>query len=396
MISIGNRGAAHPKCERMAASPLIQTLADLVRINSINSSYEGGPGEREIATWVRRFFEQRGIEVWEQEVFPNRPNVIARLPGRNASRRVILEAHMDTVSVQGMSIDPFEPRIADGKLYGRGSCDTKAGLAAMLHAVASLHEEGIRPPCEVWLAAVVDEEYSYRGVVKLCEGLTAHAALVAEPTGLRAVIASKGVLRWRIMVRGKAAHSGKPHLGVNAINHMARVVLALEEDHQSLAARKHPLLGPATCNVGVIRGGVQVNFVPDECAIEIDRRLLPGEQVETVLVHYQGLLDALKREHPTLDAVMEPPMLTDEALETQPDSAPAQLASSLLTKMGLDAQLCGVPFGSDASKLSRQGILSLVFGPGSIDQAHAAVEFVEVEQVQRAFEFYREFILRFE
>ena len=283
----------------MSVSPVIQTLASLVRINSVNSFYEGGAGEREIATWVRRFFEHRGIAVWEQEVFPNRPNVIALLPGRDPSRRIILEAHMDTVSVKGMSIPPFEPRVMDGKMSGRGSCDTKAGLAAMMHAVASLHGDGIQPPCEVWMAAVVDEEFSYRGVVKLCEelmgdaALVAHAALVAEPTGMRAVIASKGVLRWRIVVRGKAAHSGKPHLGVNAITHMARVVLAIEEDHQRLAAKVHPLLGPATANVGVIRGGVQVNSVPDTCAIEIDRRLLPGETTTAVLAHYQDLLDAL-------------------------------------------------------------------------------------------------------
>ena len=380
----------------MSAPPVIQTLADLVRINSVNSAYEGGAGEREIATWVRRFFEQRGIEVWEQEVFPCRPNVIARLPGRDPSRRVILEAHMDTVSVQGMSIAPFEPRVENGRLFGRGSCDTKAGLAAMMHAVASLHEEGVRPPCEVWMAAVVDEEFSYRGVVKLCEDLTAHAALVAEPTGLRAIIAGKGVLRWRIVVRGKAAHSSKPHLGVNAISHAARIVLAIEEDHARLAAKVHPLLGSATVNVGMIHGGVQVNFVPDACAIEIDRRLLPGESGPAVLAHYQGLLDELKGQHPTLDAVMEPPRIMDEAMETAADSAPARLASAVLAEMGLDARLGGVPFGSDASKLSREGIPSLIIGPGSIDQAHAAVEFVEITQVEQAAEFYRNFILRFE
>jgi acetylornithine deacetylase len=374
---------------------VVQTLASLIRINSLNSSYEGGPGEREIATWIRQFFEQRGIEVWEQEVFPGRPNVIARLPGRNPSRRVILEAHTDTVSVQGMSIPPFEPTISEGRMYGRGSCDTKAGLAAMMHAVASLHEDGIQPPFEVWLAAVVDEEFSYRGVVKLCEGLTGDAALVAEPTGLRAVIASKGVLRWRLVVRGKAAHSGKPHLGVNAITHMARVILAIEEDHQRLAEKEHPLLGPATANVGVIHGGVQVNSVPDTCTIEIDRRLLPGETINGVLARYQSLLDALKAQHPTLDAIMESPMLTDEALETAADSHAAQVAASVLADMGLDARLCGVPFGSDASKLSRQGIPSLVIGPGSIDQAHVAVEFVELDQVERAVEFYRSFLLRF-
>jgi acetylornithine deacetylase/succinyl-diaminopimelate desuccinylase-like protein len=198
------------------------------------------------------------------------------------------------------------------------------------------------------------------------------------------------------VVQGKAAHSGKPHLGVNAINHMARVILAIEQDHLRLAARPHPLLGPATANVGVIRGGVQVNFVPDRCAIEIDRRLLPGETVQAVLSHYQALLDELKSRHPTLDATMETPMLTDEALETRADCAPAQLASTLLGEMGLDGTLSGVPFSSDASKLSRQGIPSLVFGPGSINQAHAAVEFVELAEVEQAFEFYRNFILRFE
>ncbi len=389
-------------------SAVAQTLAELIRVNSVNTSYEGGPGEREIAKWIHAFFQQRGIEAWEQEVFPGRPNVIARLPGRDRSRRVILEAHTDTVSVTGMSIPPFQPRVEDGRIYGRGSCDTKAGLAAMMHAVASLDADGIQPPCDVWLAAAVDEEFSYRGVVKLCETLDGDggkssaaerhtwAAIIAEPTDLRAIIASKGVLRWRIVVRGKAAHSGKPHLGVNAITHMARVVLALDRDHQQLAARSHPLLGPATVNVGVIQGGVQVNFVPDRSVVEIDRRLLPGETVAGVLAHYQALLESLRIRHPTLDAIMESPMLTDEALETSADSAPAKLAASLLTEMGLDGTPGGVPFSSDASKLSRAGIPSLVFGPGSIDQAHAAIEYVDLEEVERAFQFYRNFIQRFE
>ncbi len=380
----------------MNLPPVAATLAELVRINSVNPAYAGGPGEGEVAAWIERFCAARGLETWRQEVWPGRPNVIVRLPGRNPGRRVILEAHMDTVSVQGMTIPPFEPRIADGRLHGRGACDTKGGLAAMLHAVASLHAEGNVPPCEVWLAAVVDEEFAFRGVVRLCEGLTADAAIVAEPTSLRAVIASKGVLRWRIRVRGRAAHSSKPHLGVNAISHMARVVLALEEDHARLATATHPLLGPATCNVGVIHGGVQVNFVPDECVIEVDRRLLPGEASTAVLAHYRGLLDALQAEFPTLRAEMEAPLLVDEALETPETAGVARTASAVLAAQGRDGRLCGVPYGSDASKLSRQGVPSIVFGPGSIDHAHAAVEFVDLAEVEAAVAFYREFILRFE
>jgi acetylornithine deacetylase len=376
--------------------PVIHTLADLVSINSVNPAYAGGQSEAVICEYIRQFFHTRRIETWEQEVFPGRPNLIARLTGRNPDRRIILEAHTDTASVTGMTTEPFDPRIRDGRLYGRGACDTKGGLAAMMHALASLQADGLVPPCEVWFVAAADEEFSYRGVLRLCEGLTGAAAIVAEPTELRAVIASKGVVRWRILVRGRAAHSSKPHLGVNAITHMARIVLALEADQEHFSRSVHPLLGPATCNVGVIRGGVQVNFVPDSCAIEIDRRLLPGEDVEAVLAAYQRMLDDIKAANPSMDAVMEPPMLIDYPLETAPNSAPTRLASRLLGEMGLDPQLAGAPFGSDASKLSRQGIPSIVFGPGSIDQAHASVEYVEVRQVLQACEFYRNFILRFE
>jgi acetylornithine deacetylase len=371
---------------------IIQTLASLVRINSVNPAYEGGRPEQEIAAWIAGFFDQHGIETKTQEVFPERPNLLARLPGRNAERRLIFEAHTDTVSTNGMSIPPHDPVISDGRFYGRGSCDTKAGLAAMMHALVSLKQQGIVPPCEIWVVAAADEEHSFRGVLKLCEGLQASAAVVAEPTGLRLAIASKGVLRWRICCRGKAAHSSKPHLGVSAITNMAHVILALDADSLERARTAHPLLGPPTCSVGLICGGRQINFVPDFCAIEIDRRLLPGEEISGVLAHYQSLLDS----HPEWDGYMEKPMLEDDALDT-PASAPlVSGAIGILRDLGLPAEPVGVPYGSDASKLSRAGVPSVIFGPGNIDQAHAAVEWVECEQVQRAFEFYRELMMRFE
>jgi acetylornithine deacetylase/succinyl-diaminopimelate desuccinylase family protein len=368
---------------------VLNTLADLVRINSINPAYEGGVGEEAVARYVEDFFTQRGIETWRQPVAPGRDNVIARLPGAQPNRRVVLEAHMDTVSTTGMTIDPFDPVIRDGKLYGRGSCDTKAGLATMMHALAYFKENGLTPPCEVWLAAVVDEEYTFLGVRKLCdEGLRADAAIVAEPTELRGVTAAKGVLRWRLRTRGKAAHSAKPHLGRNAIQHMGHVLRVLEEPIPTAA---HPLLGPATLNVGLIRGGEQINFVPEVCEIAIDRRLLPGEDPEAVWAATNRRVSEL----PDITVEADAPYLADGPLETDPSDPAVRTAQQVLSGLGLDPAPVGVPFGSDASKLARAGIPSLIFGPGSIDRAHAAVEYVECDQVLTALRFQIGFLQQF-
>ena len=166
-----------------------------------------------------------------------------KIPGADPERRLLFEAHVDTAGVEKMTVSPFEPVISDGRLYGRGACDNKGGLAAMMHALANIKRSGTVPACDVWLAATIDEEHSYRGVLGLCEGLRATGAVVAEPTGMRLVVASKGCLRWRIVVKGRAAHSSKPHLGVSAITPMAGLIVALEEEAQELALAQHPLVG---------------------------------------------------------------------------------------------------------------------------------------------------------
>lgn len=379
-------------------TPIQETLSDLIRINSINPEWSG-PGESKVADYVKHFFETARIETWLEEILPGRPNVMARLPGQNPNRRLVLEVHTDTVSVADMTIPPFEPAIRDGRIYGRGSCDVKAGLAAMMHAVRDIHLSGQRPPCEVIFAAVVDEENAYRGVLgliqSLADGPLPEAAIVAEPTGLRVIRANKGVLRWHIITRGKSAHSSKPHLGVNAITAMARVIDELVKDEALLAARVHPLLGPATCSIGLIQGGAQVNFVPEHCRITLDRRLLPGETSTAVLADYEKVLDRARSQDPGLAVEMLPPHLADEAMETPADSPVVTTASRTLAAMGLESAPAGVPFGCDCTKLSRAGIPSIIFGPGSIDQAHAAVEYVETNQVELALDFYRRFVLNF-
>ena len=371
--------------------PVIQTLCDLIRINSVNPAYEAGVPESGIAAYIRRFFEERDIEVCEQEVLPGRPNVLARVPGRDASCRVVFEAHMDTAGITGMEIPALEPSIEGGRVYGRGACDTKSGLAAMMHAVA-ITAAGKAPRCEVLFAATADEEYAYRGVLRVCEGLRADAAVVCEPTSLRLVIATKGCVRFRIHVRGRAAHSSKPHLGINAVTRMAQLMVALEQDAEALARTRHPLLGPGTFNIGIVRGGTQVNIVPDSCTIEIDRRLLPGEEPEVVWAGYGRVIDQVRALVPDLDATLEKPMLQDLPLETDRAARVAEVASQVLTDLGLNGEPVGVPYGSDASKLARAGVPGVVFGPGSIDQAHAAVEYVDCDEVVRALDFYSRFL----
>jgi acetylornithine deacetylase len=342
----------------------IHILEQLVRINSVNAFYPGGPGEGGLADFVESFWNTHGIENRRQNVLPGRDNVIAELPGMDTKRRLLLEAHMDTVSVAGMTIPPFDPKISQGKLYGRGSCDTKAGLACMMAAVANAKQQGVIPKSSILVASVIDEEFSCLGVKKLCETLEATAAIVAEPTELKTVVASKGVLRWRIIAKGKQAHSSKVHLGINAIEHMGHLLVALQDYHRSLAEIQHPLLGCATGNVGLIEGGVQVNFVPDRCAIQIDRRLLP-------------------------------PLLYDAGLETPADAQIARLSCRVLDEMGYSDQVEGVAYGSDGTQIRALGIETIIFGPGSIDQAHTECEFVDIQQVRAAFEYYQRMLQEF-
>jgi acetylornithine deacetylase/succinyl-diaminopimelate desuccinylase family protein len=376
-------------------SELSTLFSDLIRINSVNPAYDPTSSEAAIQKFVAKYLVDNHLDITEQPVLPGRPNIIAKIPGKNPERRIIFEAHCDTAGTTGMTVPAFTPETRDGFMYGRGSCDIKAGLAAMILALVELKRSGRRPPSEVWVVSAVDEEHSYRGVWELRKELKASAAVVAEPTEMKMAVASKGCLRWRIRVTGKAAHSSKPHLGINAIEHMSLVIQSLRGHERELAVIKHPLLGSPTLNVGIIHGGTQVNVVPETCWIEVDRRLIPGEEPEQVFQQYSDLLAAIRTEQ-NVDVSAEPPSLVDWPLETSETSSIVLHTSRALRSVGLYDRGVGVPFGSDASKLANAGIPSIILGPGSIDQAHTANEFVSLEQVQMAFEVYREIMRNFE
>jgi acetylornithine deacetylase/succinyl-diaminopimelate desuccinylase family protein len=371
--------------------PSLETLEDLIRIQSVNPFFgEDAKGEREVADYVEQRCRKAGLEVHRQPVFPGRENVIAELRVGRPENALLFEAHMDTVSLGSME-NPLEPAYSNGRLYGRGACDTKGSLAAMLHAVEECARNPEQLSSDVILCASVDEERAYKGILAFLDSdVLVMGAVVGEPTDLGIVVAHKGCARFRLKTHGKAAHSSVPHEGDNAIYQMAEVLRVIKEDIESgLAALDHPLVGPPTIVVAAIRGGTQINIVPEECAIEVDRRVIPGEDAREVL---DGIVGTI-REHlqgSSVDFEVEE-LLLDWPLGTPPESAIARCAQQVASKSGLEDRLHGVSYGSDASKLQQlKGIPSIVFGPGSIAQAHSREEWVPVEHVERAAEFYLE------
>jgi acetylornithine deacetylase len=376
---------------------LVQLLSDLVSIESINPSMKGAKnGEAIIGDYIFDYLKRLGLEVERQMALPGRPNIFGRLAGSDPQRRLLFEAHLDTMPVEGMEIDPFHPKVEEGHLYGRGACDVKASIAAMLLALKIARDQG-RPKADLYFLGSVDEEYTFKGILHFLKGrFWAQGAVVGEPTELDVVIAHKGMVRWRIEVTGRAAHSSKPKEGINAITKMARIICRIEDRVQPILSRRsHPLVGPPTLSIGKIQGGIQINIVPDRCVIELDRRLNPGEDPNAVLESFEQLLQEMRGEDPQLQVAMEQPFLVDYPLETKETEEVVQLAKSAISAVLGQAKMKGVPFGTDGSKTARAGIPTIVLGPGSIDQAHTAKEFVEIDQVVKATEIYARMMLGF-
>ncbi len=371
--------------------PSLETLEDLVRIQSVNPFFsEGAKGEQEVADYVEQRCRQAGLEVYRQSVFSGRENVVAELRVGRPETALLFEAHMDTVSLGSME-NPLEPTYVADRLYGRGACDTKGSLAAMLYAVEECAKTPEQLTSDVVLCASVDEERAYKGILAFLDSDVSFAgAIVGEPTGLGIVVAHKGCARFRLTTRGKAAHTSVPHEGDNAIYQMAEVLSILKNDIEGgLASLDHPLVGPPTIVVATTRGGTQINIVPEECAIEVDRRVIPGEDAREVLNGIQGTLRE-RLEGSNVDFGVEE-LLLDWPLGTSPESAIARCAQQTASKLHLEDGLHGVAYGSDASKLQQlKGIPSIVFGPGSIAQAHSREEWVPVKEVEQAAEFYVE------
>lgn len=379
----------------------MEILSKLISIPSINPMGRDVTGdvyyESGMSDWLMNFFRSINAECERIEVVPGRDNVIARYTSPGAARTILLDAHQDTVPVDGMTIKPFQPQISNGRIFGRGSCDVKGGMAAMLFAFRRLLQHQPANASNVILTCTCDEESTTLGINDLVtywstpgkSQILASApdvAVIAEPTQLDVVVAHRGVTRFKIGTTGRACHSSDPSQGVNAIYRMARVVAELETYAILLADRivPHPLCGAATLSIGRIEGGTSVNVVPDQCLIEVDRRVIPGEDRDRVVADIREYLESKLG----FDVQFQSPWIESPALTDADNMQLANAALRCVAKVDGQHTAIGVPYGTHASRTCGAGIPSIVIGPGSIDQAHTKDEFVEIRQLERAAEVY--------
>ncbi|MSR56510.1 MAG: M20 family peptidase [Planctomycetaceae bacterium] len=380
----------------------VEILKELVSTPSVNPMGRDATGpeyfETRLSDWLVDFF--RGLQVSHQriEVAPGRANVIARIDRLGATTTILLDAHQDTVPIDGMTIAPFQPIVKDGRLFGRGACDVKGGMAAMLAAFARLARERPASAANVIMSCTCDEEFTATGAKALARLWSTPAGfgsllaappdvcVVAEPTELNIIVAHRGAIRWKLRTRGRACHSSKPQEGVNAIYKMGQVLACLERYAEELPrmAAGHPLCGTATISVGRISGGISVNTVPDECVIEIDRRVVPGEDPQRVIPHVTTYL----RERLDVDFEMEPSWLDGATLSDDNNGAWAERLMRQISATVGPREKQGASYGTNASRFAVTGVPAIVFGPGSIAQAHTVDEWIDVEQLGQAAEIY--------
>mgnify|MGYP000122275605 CR=1 FL=1 len=356
----------------------LSLLSDLVSVNSINPSLvPGAPGEAAVAEVAAHALRAGGLDVVFQEAAPGRPNVIGVLEGREAGPAVMLCGHLDTVGVEGMT-NPFTPRVADGRLYGRGAQDMKGGVAAMIAAAVELAHNWRRG--RLIVACVADEEYASAGADALVKAWTADAAIVTEPTDLAMAVGHKGFAWLEVVTTGRAAHGSRPLEGRDAIVDMARVLMALEATDRELQGRspsEHQ--GTPSLHASIISGGRELSVYPDRCVLQFERRTVTSEDDRVVVGEVEAILAHLRAADAAFLGAVR--LLTSRPPYRLSPSAPLPVAlADALTARGLSAAPVGMSFWTDAAILAGAGIPSVLFGPGGAG-LHSIEEYVTLADI---------------
>ncbi len=371
----------HPSEQDFALSvdeqQLLALLQGMIRINSVNPYLDPeGNGERELAGYIGSVLEGMGLEVSYQELTDKAVNVIGILRGSGNGQSLLLNGHMDTVSSRNMSIEPLQPTFADGKVYGRGSCDMKGSLAAMIAAVQAIQQAGVALDGDVILTFVADEEYKSIGTEHLVKTLKADAAIVCEPSDLDMVVTHKGFAWVKVELFGKEANGSRPHEGVDAIVKAGKFLVELERLSARLREKQHPILGSPSVHASLISGGTELSTYPDYCAVEIERRTIPGETVADVEREMQEMLGKLASEDEQFRAEYEI-FFVREPYEIDPGEPIAQaLREAYVQRFQTAPRISGFSGWADSALIHGAGIPTVIFGPHGAG-LHGAVEYVE-------------------
>ena len=360
----------------------ILTLAELVRINSINPSLSPeGKGEAEIGAYVADLLNSFGMQVTTYEIEPARVNVVGILKGSGGGKSLLMNAHMDTVGVEGMIGDPFGAEIREGRMYGRGTQDMKGSLAAMLGAVKALADSRVELAGDVLITAVADEEHASIGTDDLVKHVTADAAIVTEPTNLTLCRAHRGFIWYDVETYGRAAHGSRFREGIDANMRMGRFLARLDKLEQELRHRpSHPLVGPPSLHAARLQGGAEISIYAAHCLLQIERRTTPGETEKQVTAELQAIIDELAAEDTTFKATVKPAFMRNP-FEIGAEAEIVQaLEGAMIDCTGAKPIHSGQSFWTDAAILADTGIESVLIGPTG-GGLHSAEEWVDLRSV---------------
>ncbi len=380
---------------RIDIDRVVERTSEMIRIPSVNpfekEEFDRGEGEVVIGEWLSARLDELGYEPQAHEVAPGRPNVWGTSPGGDGPV-IALGGHIDTVGVDGYGGDPFSGTVADGKVSGRGACDMKGAFACFLEVAEVLKASNTELVGRLMIAGLADEEAGMLGSARFGDAAKApDFAILGEPTELAICTSHLGQYAFPIKTFGRAVHSSIYYEGINAIEKMMRVMATLGQYRDELALRDpHPMCGVGTVNAGVIRGGNMVSIVPDWCTIDVDRRLTPGETSASAREEIEARLEALYANDPEFEYELGEPLVDAAPLDTPLDSPVVLAAQQAAAQWGSSAEAMSFTGSTDAPNL---GVPAIIWGPGSLTQAHTTNEWVSVEQLEAAAHMYLDAVL---
>ena len=380
---------------------VLDLLIEMIAFDTVNEHISERPfPERKMMEQVESYALEWGFQVSRLPIVSASAesafNLLITYEAHKDAPWLLFESHADTVDVKNMTVNPFVAEIIDGKLFGRGACDTKGSGASMLWALLK-YSQGSDNPNNIALLFVTDEEISKTGANSFVETQLSQlpwnpvGVIVGEPTMCKLVVAHNGVLRWKIRTKGFAAHSSNPANGRSAISAMAKLILEFERIYCAEINAIHPLTGRSACSINTINGGSAVNIIPSNCEIEIDRRILPGEDPLEVRKSIQAVLESISLADSSIETETSEPFI-DFPLDPLSNVEFAAQISKSLDSLGFADELLGVAYGTDASTYSIAGLSAVVIGPGSIDQAHTKDEWIELQELEKAVVIYEQFM----